>query len=98
METLSEAIDRLRSAGFREDFHATPLGLRAATTGVTYEPESLAIHEVVRFEGLTDPADEAILFALCCAADDVKGTYVTAYGPAIDPHDAVIIHRLGRAH
>lgn len=97
METLAEAVDRLTSAGFREDFRATPSGLMAVATGDTYEPESLEIEEVVRFEGPTDPADESILFALRCGADGAKGTYVTAYGPCVDPLDAEMVRRLGRA-
>jgi hypothetical protein len=97
METLSEAVARLRVAGFREDFRATPRGLRAAATGATYEPESLAIDEVVRFEGDTDPADESILFALRSRADGVMGTYASAYGLSAGPLDAEALHRLGRA-
>ena len=97
METLTEAVARLRLAGFREDFRATPRGLRAAATGATYEPESLEIEEVVRFEGETDPADQAILFALRSGTDGVKGTYASAYGPTTGPLDAEVLHRLGRA-
>ncbi len=94
METLAEALDRLTSAGFREDFHATTKGLRATGSGRTYAPESLEITDVVRFEGPSDPADEAILFALRCGADGVEGTYVVPYGPAMGPRDAEMVSRL----
>ena len=94
METLAEAIARLTAAGFGDDFRATPRGLLAAAAGETFEPESLEIEEVVRFEGATDPADESILFALR-GRSGVRGTYAAAYGPAMDPLDAEMIRRLG---
>jgi hypothetical protein len=97
METLSEAIRRLDSAGFREDFRATARGLQASTTGVTYQPESLEIEEVLRFEGPTDPGDESILFALRSRSDGVLGTFAAAYGPGMDAFDAEMVRRLGGA-
>jgi hypothetical protein len=95
METLSEAIGRLDSAGFREAFRATARGLQATTTGITYQPESLEIEEVLRFEGPTDPADESILFALRSRSDGVLGTFAAAYGPGMDAFDAEMVRRLG---
>ena len=95
METLSEAITRLEAAGYREGFRATREGLKALASGRSYPPESLAVDEVLRFEGPTDPADESILFALR-APDGVRGTWAIAFGPARDPLDAELAHRLER--
>jgi hypothetical protein len=94
METLSEAVKRLADAGYREDFRAEPGGLRATGSGCLHEPESLAIEEVVRFEGASDPQDAAVLFALRCELHGARGTFVAAYGPAMDPLDAEIARRL----
>ena len=94
METLSQAVDRLTAAGYRDDFRAESGGLRAVGTGCLHEPEALVIEEVVRFEGASDPEDEATLFALRCTTYDARGTYVVAYGPAIDPLDAEMVRRL----
>lgn len=95
METLSEAIDRLEAAGYREGFRATREGLRALASGRNYAPESLVVDGVLRFEGPTDPGDESILFALR-ASDGVRGTWAIAFGPARDPLDAEIARRLKR--
>jgi hypothetical protein len=95
METLAQALERLAAAGFTAHFRATERGLAAAGSGRSYEPESLEIAEVVRFEGPTDPADESILFALRCREDGVRGTYAVAYGPGMDPLDAEMVLRLG---
>lgn len=95
METLSEAIGRLEAAGYREGFRATREGLCALASGRSYAPESLAVDRRLRFEGPTDPGDEAILFALR-ASDGVCGTWAIAFGPGRDPLDAEIARRLRR--
>jgi hypothetical protein len=95
METLSEAIGRLEAAGYREGFRATREGLLTLGSGRSYAPESLAVDEVLRFEGPTDPGDESILFALR-ASDGVRGTWAIAFGPARDPLDAELARRLTR--
>lgn len=95
METLSEAVERLTAAGYPDDFRAEPGGLRAVGTGCLHAPESLLIEEVERFEGASDPADQAVLFALRCAVHGAKGTYVVTWGPYVDPLDAEMVRRLG---
>jgi hypothetical protein len=94
METLSQAVERLTAAGYRDDFRAEDGGLRAVGTGCIHEPEALVIEEVLRFEGATDPQDESMLFALRCTTHDVRGTYVVAYGPSMDPLDGEMARRL----
>ena len=94
METLAQAVDRLSAAGYREDFRAEPGGLRAVTSGCVHAPEALVIEEIARFEGASDPQDQAILFALRCEVHGVQGTYVVAYGPATAPLDAEMVRRL----
>jgi hypothetical protein len=93
-ETLSQAVDRLTAAGYTDDFRAEPDGMRAVVAGVIYRPESLAIEEVVRFEGISDPADEAIVFALHCREDGIKGTYTVPFGPEMGALDAEMIRGL----
>lgn len=94
METLSQAVERLTAAGYRDEFRAEGTGLRAVETGCLHEPESLAIEEVVRFEGASDPQDEAVLFALRCETHGTRGTYVVPYGPDVDSLDAEMVRRL----
>lgn len=95
METLSEAIARLTAAGYTLDFRAETGGLRAVGTDCLHVPESLLVEEIVRFEGASDPQDSAALFALRCVTHGVRGTYVVAYGPSMDPLDAEMVRRLG---
>jgi len=97
METLSEAIRRLEDEGFRDSFRADGGPLLALAAERFFAPESLVVEQVVRFEGETDPGDEAILFALRSPAGDVRGTFSTSLGaPQADPEAAEIVRRLAR--
>ena len=93
-ETVSDAVDRLSAAGYTDDFRAESEGLRAAGTGCVHPPESLIIDEIVRFEGDTDPDDEAIVFALRCTSHGIKGTYAVPYGVNLPAIDAEMVQRL----
>ncbi len=93
-ETLSQAVDRLTAGGYEDFFRAEPDGLRAVVAGVLYQPESLVVEEVVRFEGISDPADEAIVLALNCREDGIKGTYTAPFGPVMGALDAEMVRRL----
>lgn len=93
METLSAAIERLGGHGFRASFRAATGGaLQAAER--SYAPEDLIVEEIVRFEGQSDPEDQAVLFALSTKDGSVRGTFVATYGTGIGPESAAAIHRL----
>lgn len=94
METLSSALERLARAGFLDSFQPRSDGLLAIDAGRLYPPEQLTIHEVVRFEGESDPEDQAVLFALRSRDGAVRGTFVAPYGTAADPDSAEMMHRL----
>jgi hypothetical protein len=93
METVSEAVERLAAAGYVAQFRAVARGLSPGE-GTVCEPEHLVVDEFVRFEGASNPDDEAIVFALHDSNHDIRGTYTVAYGPEIDPLDAEMVRRL----
>lgn len=96
METLSQAMTRLRAAGYVKDFSATPDGdLFCRSCGVGHAPECIEIRETVRFEGDSNPDDQAILFALSYA-DGCHGQYCAAFGPGTPPADVMVLQRLDR--
>jgi len=98
MDSLARATDRLTAEGYREEFRAETKGLRALGSGRIYAPEALHVDRVLRFEGPSDPADEALLFALSVAEDGVRGTYAVTFGPAVEPDDAEMVRRLRARH
>jgi hypothetical protein len=90
VEALSAALERLGGAGFTNDLVADGAALRSVTSGETYGPGALRIIETVRFEGMTDPDDEAIVFALATVAGEPVGTWTVPYGPAASAEEAAI--------
>jgi hypothetical protein len=81
METVAEATERLQQAGFHGHWTAVDgARMRCSACGGEYPADALTVDEVVRFEGASDPADEAILYALTGPCGH-RGIYVAAYGP-----------------
>ncbi len=93
-ETLSHAVDRLTANGYTDDFRAEPDGMRAVVAGILYRPELLVVEEVARLEGISDPADEAIVLALHCREDGIKGMYTVPFGPGTGALDAEMMRCL----
>jgi hypothetical protein len=74
-ETLSEAINGLMKQGYTYNFNIQGSriedGLRA---------DEFVIDEIQRFEGMNDPGDSNILFAISARHQNLKGLLVNAYG------------------
>lgn len=94
METLREALERLENRNFKESLLPRPGGMLARSGAGAVAPESLVIEEVVRFEGESDPGDEAVLFALRSQDEKIRGTFVASYGAYTEPDSAAVIRRL----
>jgi hypothetical protein len=94
METVLEATARLNDVGYTADFTATEAGqLRCGACGTTHDPATMAIDEVVRYEGQSNPDDQAILLALRCSCEQ-KGLYVTAFGSGASTADVAVLQHL----
>jgi hypothetical protein len=94
METLREALARLERRGFRRAFRATPDGELEVAGEPALAPETLVVEETVRFEGESNPEDEAVLLALRSRDGRIRGTFVATYGPQMEPACAEVMHRL----
>jgi hypothetical protein len=93
-ESLAEAMARLEKCGFTHRLRAAEAQLRDLETGSLYDPERLRIAEAVRFEGDTDPDEQAVLFALCTPSGSPLGIYAVAYGLNMPREDVRIVRRL----
>jgi hypothetical protein len=91
---LAAAVERLTEAGYTETFRGEAGGIRAATAGHLHPPEELVVEAIERFEGVSDPEDEAIVLALRSSVDGCRGTYTAPYGEAMPPLDAELIARI----
>ena len=93
METLSQATTRLSAAGFDEQYIAREERLVCGNCAVSHDPADMAIVEIVRFEGLSDPGDEAIVYALDAGCGH-RGLYIAAYGPTATTDDIAVVAAL----
>ena len=96
-ETLYRATQRLQARGFDESFAAVDGRLVVTGSGRSFRPGDLEIVEIVRFEGMSDPGDASILFALRSPDGEVEGLYSTPYGPGVSPEDATVVQALDTA-
>ena len=88
--TLACAVDGLTRRGFTEDFRAIDGRLRALGVGQSFAPADLVIREFHRFEGISDPDDMAIVYAIE-SKSGVRGTFTDAFGVDADPATAVVL-------
>ncbi|MCY7422972.1 MAG: hypothetical protein LH478_14665 [Chitinophagaceae bacterium] len=79
-ETVSESLTELKLRGFTTDFNLAFDNIKCSDTGVCLLPSQFEIVEHYRFEGNTDPADEAVVYAIASKDDSMKGVLVSAYG------------------
>ncbi len=52
------------------------------------------MEEIIRFEGSSDPQDEAVLLAIGSKDGTLRGTFVSSFGPGTDPVTAELVRRL----
>src|SRR5437667_8398557 len=84
------ALDDLARRGFSDGFRVVDGNLRVLTTGKLLRPEDLVIREVYRFEGISDPDDMAIVYAIE-STTVVRGTLIDAFGVYADPGMARVL-------
>lgn len=93
-DTVSEAINDLKARGYDRDFNLKETYIECAGTGVQLSPSQFEITEVYRFEGETDPGDEAVVYAIESPSEGIKGTLVNAFGPYSNTISDAIIAKL----
>lgn len=94
-ESLSHTIQRLTQRGFTHSLVAKDGRVHDLATGELFDPQILAIDEIVRFEGESDPDEQAVLFALRDPQGAALGTYSAVFGPSMAPEDVAIVRHLG---
>ena len=91
MRTLSNAIERLVSRGFTAHFGVVGDRLRAFDSGKTFGADQLTIREFQRFEGVSDPDDMPIVYAIE-SSDGTRGSLVDAFGAYSNPSVSAFLH------
>ncbi|MBX3242454.1 MAG: hypothetical protein KIT80_04890 [Chitinophagaceae bacterium] len=83
MTTLSGCINKLIQEGYRDELKPMDNGMTLVSSGKLYKPEDVKITNFYRFEGASNPDDNAILYAIE-ANDGIKATITDAYGAYAD--------------
>jgi hypothetical protein len=78
-ETLVEAIQDLKARGYTKDFNLKENCIECRELNLQLQPEQFEVREIHRFEGMTNPADSSVVYAIE-SGDGLKGLLVDAYG------------------
>ena len=93
--TVTDALADPAAEGYTTDFSVASGGmLRCGRCDTLHDPAAAKVDRIARFEGDTDPGDEAIVFALTCTDCGAKGTLVSAYGPSVGVDEATVLTAL----
>jgi len=88
--TLAGVMDDLTRQGFTEQFRAVSGGVRGVQSGKTFGVGQVTIAAYHRFEGISDPDDMAIVYAIESTAG-IRGTLIDAFGVYADPAMAAVL-------
>jgi hypothetical protein len=90
-DTVSEAVNGLKKRGFDVDFNLQENCI--VCHGDKFSIDDFEITEVYRFEGNTDPSDEAIVYAIESKTGK-KGVLVSGYGISAEGMSAEMVKKL----
>ena len=90
-DTVSQAVNTLKKRGFTTDFNLARNCIICNTA--KFNPEDFEIVEVYRFEGNSDPADQAAVYAIE-SIGGMKGVLVTGYGISAEGMSAELARKL----
>lgn len=93
-ETVADAVRLLEADGFDSEFTLDDMTVRCDACSLGHAPASVIISRTYRFEGATDPGDEAIVLGLECPACGARGVLVSAYGPDADAGLLALVEHL----
>ena len=85
MSTVTEVLDYLKTQGYTIDFNLKENSLVYPDSAVPLFPDEFVVDRHFRFEGMSDPDDEAIVYAISSEKYKLKGVLVNAYGIYSDP-------------
>ena len=92
--TLFETMDDLRKQGYVEDFNLLQNCLECRNGQFKVFADEFKVDNYYRFEGQSDPSDQAILYAISSDRHQLKGVLVNAYGIYSEPLTDEILEKL----
>jgi hypothetical protein len=93
-DTLLEALGGLKKRGYTTDFNLAFDKLNCPVTGVCLSPSQFEITEHHRFEGMSNPDDNSVIYAIEAKDGSMKGVLVNAYGVYTDSMSTEMLQKL----
>jgi hypothetical protein len=94
--TVSEAISALQQQGYTLDFNLQYDHLHCQLNDLVLHPADFHIDAVHRFEGDSDPADEAVVYAVSSEKYAARGVLVDGFGASAGAVAPEILEKLKR--
>lgn len=93
--TLTDAIREYEARGYTGHFTPAAGGVvECQACGHKLRPDDVTMRSMRRIEGVSDPADMALVGALECPNCHERGTVTLAFGPHTPPEEAAILRGL----
>jgi hypothetical protein len=96
-DTVAEAVNGLKQRGYTIDFNLEEDQISCKETPLALRAPEFEITEVYRFEGDSDPADEAVVYAIE-SKHGHKGVLVNGFGISADTIGEEMIEKLSIHH
>lgn len=84
--TVSKALEELAEKGFTTDFNLEE-------DRIINECQDFTIEHIYRYEGESDPADEATVYGIK-SKDGEKGVFVASHGAYTEKSAAMMLHEM----
>ncbi len=83
-DTVAEAIDRLVELGYQAEFTIADHAHQSESCRGDDGRLRFVVRRRYRYEGASDPGDEAVVAGVVCQVCGAKGIVVSAFGPDAD--------------
>ncbi|MBS1934481.1 MAG: hypothetical protein JST96_10815 [Bacteroidetes bacterium] len=96
-DTVAQAVNGLKQRGYTIDFNLENDNVVCHSIPVSLSSSEFEIDEVYRFEGESDPADEAVVYGIA-SKHGHKGVLVNGFGISADAISDEMIAKLSVKH
>jgi murein DD-endopeptidase MepM/ murein hydrolase activator NlpD len=93
-DTVTEALAFLAGEGYTDELRLHENGLEFDAVEGNHPVRAAIVDYTFRFEGPSDPADEAIVLGVRWSDQGQKGVIVSAFGHDADPESAALLTAL----
>ncbi|RNI24140.1 phosphoribosylpyrophosphate synthetase [Rufibacter latericius] len=80
MDTVTEVLSKLKEEGYTVDFNLDNNCIVCHGNSLQLHHNEYTVDASYRFEGISDPGDEAVVYAISSAKHRIRGILVDGYG------------------